>query len=286
MRDTKHDICDTSGVRKPLLSQGCHSCASAERTPWGIYMQPAFLICAVVLAVAGSGMSIAIKSFGVYLKKEPLPLKKPLELLDEKGLAPYKVVSKDRIENKEIVKALGTEDYIQWVLEDLDVAADSAVRKCSLFITYYELPDPRVVHVPDECYMGVGYQRLVFDGVLLEVNKEGIEERLSAKYLVFGGADSKQWVRETKFSVLYLFNVNRRYKGSRETARVVLNRNLRSKYSYFCKVEWKFFNTRFGQAIYPSKEEAIAASQKLLSVILPILEKEHWPVMENVKSDG
>ena len=108
MRDTQHDICDTSGVRKALLSQGCHSCASAERTPWGIYMQPAFLICAVVLAVAGSGMSIAIKSFGVYLKKEPLPLKKPLELLDEKGLAPYKVVSKDRIENKEMVKALGT----------------------------------------------------------------------------------------------------------------------------------------------------------------------------------
>jgi len=286
MRDTQNDICDTSGVRKPLLSQGCHSFASAERTPWEIYMQPAFLICAVVLAVAGSGMSIAIKSFGVYLKKEPFPLKKPLELLDEKGLAPYKVVSKDEIENKEIVKALGTEDYIQWVLEDPDAAAGSAVRKCSLFITYYELPDPRVVHVPDECYMGVGYQRLTSGTVLLEIDKEGIKERFSAKYVVFSGTDSSQWRSDTKFLVLYLFNVNRKYKGTREKARFTLNKNLRGKHSYFSKVEWKFFNTRFGRAIYPSKEEAIAASQKLLSVILPILEKEHWPVMENVKSDG
>ena len=46
-------------------------------TKYGIrvYMQPAFLICTAVLAMSGSGMAIAIKSFGVYLKKEPLPLK-------------------------------------------------------------------------------------------------------------------------------------------------------------------------------------------------------------------
>ena len=54
-----------------------------------IYMRPAFLICAVLLAMAGSGMSFAIKTFGVYLKKEPLPLRKPLDLLDENGLASY-----------------------------------------------------------------------------------------------------------------------------------------------------------------------------------------------------
>ncbi|MHC4084712.1 MAG: hypothetical protein ACYSU3_07240, partial [Planctomycetota bacterium] len=53
-----------------------------------------------------------------------------------------------------------------------------------------------------------------------------------------------------------------------------------SKYSYFSKVEWKFFNIRFNKLIYPGKEEAIAASQKLLSVILPILEKEHWPIVK------
>ena len=83
-----------------------------------IYMQPAFLICVVILAVAASSMSVAIKSFGVYLKKEALPLKKSLELLDENDLTPFKIVSKHKIDNKEIIKALGTQDYIQWIIED------------------------------------------------------------------------------------------------------------------------------------------------------------------------
>ncbi|MHC4658430.1 MAG: hypothetical protein ACYS83_04535 [Planctomycetota bacterium] len=248
-----------------------------RNTGYETYLQPAFLICVAVLAIAGSGMSIAIKSFGVYLKKTALPLKKSLDLLDEKALAPYKVVEKGNIENEQKVKALGTENYIQWILEDPNAAADSAVRKCSLFVTYYELPDPRVVHVPDECYMGVGYQRLAFAGVTLKVMKYDGEEKLGARCVVFAGAGSSHWRGDIKFPVLYLFNVNGDYAGSREEARIILNRNLFGKYSYFSKVEWKFFNTRFGQTIYPSKEEAITAGEKLLAVVLPVLKREHWP---------
>ena len=244
-----------------------------------IYLQPAFLICAAVLAIAGSGMSFAIKSFGVYLKKEPLPLEKSLELLDERGLSPYKVIEKHKIENEELVKELGTEDYIQWVLEDADAAVDSAVRKCSLFITYYELPD-RVPHVPEECYTGSGYQRLSADSVTLEMNKDGSEEKIPARYLIFASKSSgyRQLAGDTKFPVLYLFNINGLYANSREDARIILNKNIFGKYSYFSKVEWKFFNTKLGVNVYPSKEEVITASQKLLRVILPVLEREHWPM--------
>ena len=244
-----------------------------------IYMHPPFLICAAVLAIAGSAMSIAIKSFGVYLKKEPLPLKKSLDLLDEKRLAPYKVVSKQKIENEEIVKGLGTEDYIQWILEDLDAAADSAVRGCLLFITYYGLPDPRVVHVPDECYMGVGYQRLASDSVTFETNKDGSEQNIPGRYLVFASTNSSYWAGDTKFSAFYLFSVNGLYVGSRESARIVLNKNIFGRHSYFSKVEWNFL-TGSDARTYPTKEEAIIASEKLLGVILPILEREHWPDWE------
>src|SRR3972149_8494618 len=89
-----------------------------------VYLQPAFLICVAVLAVAGGSMSIAIKSLGIYLKKDPWPLKKSLDLLDEGKLAPYKVISKFKIEDEQIIKELGTEDYIEWVLEDVEVAAN------------------------------------------------------------------------------------------------------------------------------------------------------------------
>ena len=241
-----------------------------------VYTQPAFLICTLVLAIAGSGMSIAVKSFGVYLQKEPLPLKKSLNLLDEMDLAPYKVVSKSDIENQEVVKTLGTEDYIQWYLEDADAADDSPVRYCSLFITYYGLPDI-VPHVPDECYMGSGYQRLASDSVTFEIDRAAARQKIPGRCIIFANANSKRWQPGKKFPVLYFFRVNGVYVSSREDARFTLNKNIRGRHSYFSKVEWKFYNTRFGAAVYPGRDEAVAASQKLLSVILPVLESRHWP---------
>jgi len=246
-----------------------------RNTRYEIYLQPAFLICVAVLAIAGGGMSIAIKSFGVYLKKVPLPLKKSLDLLDEASLAPYKVLSKMKIENEEIIKSLGTEDYIQWVLEDPDVVAESTVRQCLLFITYYDLPDV-VPHVPEECYTGGGFQRLAFESVTFEINKAGLEKKIEGRYLVFGRTKSDFWQSSEKFPVLYLFKVNGQYANNREEARIILYKNLFRKSSYFCKVEL-VFNQKL---VPPGKEEATAASEKLLAVILPVLEREHWPDWE------
>ena len=237
-----------------------------------IYMQPAFLICVIVLAVAGSGMSMAIKSFGVYLKKEPLPLKKSLELLDKNNLAPYEIVTKHKIENKEIVKSLGTEDYIQWILEDTTKSLDSPVRKALLFITYYKLPD-RVPHVPEECYTGGGFQRLSSDPVVFKVNNGDFKAEVGGRCLVFGSVKVSHWRKDASFPVLYFFKVNGEYAGNREEARITLNKNLFKKTSYFSKIEL-VFNQKTRP---PTKEEATEASEKILNVILPILERDHWP---------
>ena len=244
-----------------------------------VYFQPAFLICAAVLAISGSAMSVAIKKFNIYLEKEPIPLKKSLDLLNENELIPYKVISKKKIENDEITKELGTEDYIQWTLEDPNAETDSPVRICVLFITYYKRPD-RVPHVPDECYVGVGNQRIAADNLVFRINKNGKEQEIPGRYVVFSTSTTDYWAAGTKFPVLYLFRVNGEYKGNRESARVALNKNIRGKYSYFSKIEWKFFNTSFGATVYPSKKEATAASEKILTKLLPILERDHWPDWE------
>lgn len=250
------------------------------------YLQPAFLICAAVLAIAASTMSIAVKSFDVYLKKEPLPLKKSLALLNEKALHGYRVVRKEKIKNKEMLKNLGTEDYIRWVLEDNNAPKASPVGRCMLFITYHELPD-RVPHVPEECYTGGGYQKLASDSVTFNCrptidntidNSQLSDSQLSVpgKYLVFGSTNSNLWQRREKFPVLYFFKVNGDYANSREQARVALNKNLFRKASYFSKVEL-VFNQKLA---VPTKEEAVQAAQKLLAVLLPVLEREHWPDWE------
>ena len=186
------------------------------------------------------------------------------------------MVSTEKIENEEVVKALGTQDYIQWQLEDTSEPADSSVRYCSLLITYYGLPD-LVPHVPEECYTGSGSQKLSSDSVVFTLNRNGRQEHLSGRYVVFTGKDSDLWRSGTKFSVLYIFRVNDEYTNSRTDTRIVLSKNLLRRYSYFSKVEMSFFGVKFGVRTCPSEEQAVSASQKLLSVVLPLLEKEHWP---------
>lgn len=242
-----------------------------------VYLQPAFLICALVLAAGSIGMSMTMKKLGVILKKEPLPLRKSLELLDENGLSPYEVVPpKLKIENKEVLKSLGTNDYIQWVVEDTEEPAGSPVKRCLLFVTYYQLPD-RVPHVPEECWTGGGYQKLPSDGLTLNIDDSaGFETRIPAKYLVFVPKKTGLWEGSQRIPNLYFFKVNGQYAGSREQARIALNKNLFGKSSYFCKVELVFNRS----SAVPGKEAAVTASEKLLSVVLPILEREHWPKWE------
>lgn len=245
-----------------------------------LYIQPAFLICVSVLAISSVGMPLLIKGLGGYLKKEPLPLKKSLDFLDENSLGSYKVLSKPKIAYDEVVESLGTEDYIQWILEDTQVPADSSVRKCLLFVTYYELPD-MVPHVPEECYVGGGSQLINSQGLTLEIDGKDFSKKIPVKYLVFGAKERALFDVDVKYPVFYLFNVDGVYANSRDDARFVLSKNFFREYSYFSKVEWKFFNnTEFNTQFYPSEKDAFSASRKLLSIILPILEKRHWPDWE------
>ena len=244
------------------------------------YLQPTFVICVVILAAAGGFMSYAIERFGVYLQKTPLPLKKSLELLDKSSLGIYEIVNIQKIENKEIVKSLGTEDYIQWIIEDTAAPIDSDIKRIGLFITYYDTPD-RVPHTPEECYSGGGNQQLTSDNFETIIKFKDRTEKVDVKHLVFGSTNGGFWQRESKFSVLYLFKVNNVYGNSRTEARAVLNANLFKPYSYFSKVEWMFMRAS-GRRTYPSMEQAAAASEKILNVILPILESYHWPNWDEV----
>ena len=238
-----------------------------------MYLQPAFLICAVVLAIAGAGMPFAIDIANVYLKKEPIQLRKSLDLLDENGLSSYIIEpqNKIKIENQDIVEELGTEDYIQWIVEDANAPSNSSIKKCFLFITYYSSPD-KVPHVPEECYTGGGFQKISSSEVTLHIGKDN-KLKIPAQYLVFGNRSGQIGLRNIEFPVLYFFRVNKDYAGSREQARVALNKNLYKKYTYFSKIELAFNQS----GTVPTKEETIKACESLLNVILPVLEDEYWP---------
>jgi hypothetical protein len=240
-----------------------------------IYLQPAFVICVLVLAAAGAGRQLVIDRLGLFLQKEPIPLKKSLDLLDENNLLPFiiKPENKRKIEDNDTLKSLGTEQYILWNIQDTSVEPENPVSGCSLFITYYDSPD-KVPHVPEECYAGSGFEQIESDSLTLKIdNGAGFQRKIPAKYLVFSDKAATPEFSSGAFPVLYFFRVNDQYSGSREETRIALNRNLVNKSSYFSKVELAFNQSKNA----PNRKQVIETGQKIMSVILPFLEENHWP---------
>jgi hypothetical protein len=239
------------------------------------YAQPAFLLCVVLLAFVAGGMSWVKHYFSLWLEKEPIELRKSLDDLDESKLAPFIVEDKIKIQSNDIIDSLGTKDYLEWVLVDSQAEQNGSVGPLLLFMTYYGKADS-VPHVPEECYTGGGYRKVSSVPIEFEItddNPESSGRSIPGRYVVFKKANTEIWSPRGSFPVLYLFNVNRAYTNTRTEARFILGRNLRSKHSYFSKIEMVFNRTDKP----PEQEDAIAVCNKLLSVLLPVLEQDHWP---------
>jgi hypothetical protein len=252
------------------------------------YLQTPFLLCVGVLTVSAIGMKAAMHWAGVQAVKLSLPLQKPLDQIDVQQLSPYKVIEKAIIRNPDILQSLGTRDYIQWLLEDPQVPSSSPVRYCSLFITYYTGNPDRVPHVPDECYVGGGNIQKKAETLTLDLQTgaspvgSALPAKLSVRQSVFASKQANQLDPQAEFSVLYFFKANGEYADGRTGVRFIMSKNFTCKYSYFSKVEWKFSGT--GSS--PSTEDIVKASEKLMSVLLPLLETRHWPDWEKAKQDS
>ena len=247
------------------------------------YLQPSFLLSAVCLLATAGFVSYFKAYHGITLIKKSLPLKQSFDQFDEKLLEPYRVLKKSKIDNQDVLESLGTEDYLQWFIEDTTVDSMSPVRNCSLFITYYTGNPDQVPHVPEACYTGGGNRIINSSPITIDlgdVNLPGIKrgEKIPAMAMVFTGQSTEVWQVASEFSVIYFFKVNGEYKGNRTAVRLALT-DLINEYSYFSKVELKFFNSR---GIYPDKQQSIEAARKLLRVLLPVLEKYCWPDWEQV----
>jgi hypothetical protein len=240
------------------------------------YFQPAFLASIAVLVIFMGGMNYYKAKHGVTLVKKALPLKQSFDTLNEKLLAPYKVLEKSKIGNLDVLESLGTEDYLQWIIEDTTVDGLSPVKQCSVFITYYTGNPDQVPHVPEACYTGGGNEikeNFSLDLNIGDVNVTQIPAMVPATGLIFGRKTTEIWQASAVFPVIYFFKVNGLYRGGRRTTQLALG-DFTSEYSYFSKVEIKFFNVK---GLYPDKKQAIEATEKLLRVLLPVLENNIWP---------
>jgi len=245
------------------------------------FYKPAFIVCVCVLLTAAIAKEWVIWKLGVQMVKVSIAPQHPFEEMDETVLTPFVPKNKTRIQNRDVLESLGTEEYLQWILEDTDAPPTSPTRYCSLFITYYTGNPDMVPHVPDECYVGGGNERDTGGMVTINIPRSDGEQKLDFQYVAFKNIN-RQTMQEDKFSVQYFFHANGKYSGSRTDTRLILGSNWFSKYSYFCKVEWKFYGADSFGLLYPDKEQTLQASGKLLEKLLPELEKNHWPDWEKI----
>jgi hypothetical protein len=230
----------------------------------------AFLITAAVMLSAAVGLQATARFLDWQFRKQPIPLKRSLKLMDRDALSPYQFVRALFLEPEE-EQGLGTSEYIQWILEDTSVDKQSPVRVVRLFVTYYTgLPD-QVPHVPDVCFLGGGYKTLEGGTEHFEVpelEKLGYDPVVPYRAMTFEKRGLLQSVRPT---VVYTFGVNGKLAGERFAVRKAMS-SLFDRYAYFSKVE-----LTFGSEELPERAAAIEAGQRALATVLPVLIRDHWP---------
>lgn len=224
-----------------------------------------------VLAVSMLGMAIVLGGpvgdwLGFSRSKQPLPLRKPLSQLHAASLAPYEVVERTSLPPA-MVEALGTSEYLKWTLRDTSLSAQDPLRFADVFVTYYTGGDQLVPHVPDECYLGNGYEpaeahknlSLELFGPSQEVLRVPIRVCTFRRTSVFQGR---------QHTVVYTFFANGGFVATRTGVRLRVQ-NPTSKFAYFSKVEVSFRGA--------SRKQCVDGAGKLFERLLPLLMANHWP---------
>lgn len=233
-----------------------------------------FLACLLLLiAVTGSFKAISARTGSISGPKQAVPLRKPLKHMDTAKLAPYELLRQTDIK-AEILEGLGTDQYIQWTLQDnaiLDRFAPEAF--VNLFITYYTGTPSQVVHVPEQCYSGGGYS--ILNEEIVQVPIPELQQTIAVKVLTF---DRPAFLNRDSRVVMYMFHANGRFAPDGKIVTTIIN-NPHDRHGYFSKVE-----VSFGTAeATPSLEQSIEAGKKMFQKLIPILVREHWPDWKEVE---
>ncbi len=234
-----------------------------------------FVVAVVLLSAAAVLAGPVANWLQIKHRKQPLRLRSPLAALDADALAPYRVIRRHVLEPA-IVEALGTNQYLDWTLEDRSVAADDPLRYVNLFITYDTGGYNLVPHTPDVCRRGAGYQPAQpHENVDLEVPALAETFRaVPSRVCTFAKTDI--FSRE-KVSVVYTFHCNGKFVATRTGVRLLMN-ELANTYAYFSKVEVSFPKA--------TRAQCVEGAAKLYNRVLPLLVKNHWPDFDAAEKDA
>ena len=221
---------------------------------------------------------------GIHFRKDPVPLKSPLDSLNWAALEPrYRqhLVQPEPLD-EEMILQLGTEQYLQARLTDTQSDRKSKERLAHVFITYYTGQPDLVPHVPDECYLAGGYDA-VGTPETIPVHVPGIgapDDHIPVRVLQFKSRD-----QDTRVTVMYFFHANGQYRATRDGLRWLFTTDPFERYAYYAKIEVTFSSDSGKQRVVrqAEKTEAVQALEPLLQELMPVLLKDHlaWDRIES-----
>ncbi len=238
-------------------------------------LTPPFVVAVALLGAAAVLAGPVAGWLHISHRKLPLPLLRPLSALDAEAIAPYRVIKRHVLEPT-IVEALGTDQYLDWTLEDTSVSPGDPLRYVNLFITYDTGGQNLVPHTPDVCRRGAGYEPAEpHENMNLEVPAlADTFQTVPVRVCTF--AKTNIFSRR-KVSVIYTFHCNGKFVATRTGVRVLIN-DLANTYAYFSKVEVSFPKA--------TRAQCTEGTGKLFDRVLPVLVKAHWPDFEAAEQDA
>jgi hypothetical protein len=248
-----------------------------------------YYVCVGILVAVAIGMQSTAHFLGGYLRKSAVPLKRPLDSLDQAKLLPEYEPHRIQPEplDPEVIANLGTDQYLQWNLTDRQRGREDNASRARVFITYYTgQPDP-VPHNPKECLAAAGLTLEEQSAVDVTVtDKDGGTVVIPVNVLEFAlpaGTTMSGTPRDRneRLVVAYFFYANGRYVTSRTAVRAAVS-NLWDRYAYYSKIELSFTDDAFGNLA--DRETTIAATRRLLQKLMPILWDDHyqdWNALKN-----
>ncbi|MBC7772422.1 MAG: exosortase-associated EpsI family protein [Pyrinomonadaceae bacterium] len=118
--------------------------------------QPGFVVCLLLLVLGTAGLAGAVNAFRLYLRKLPIEAEVPVRSVPIETDS-WKRVGKDAELPAEVIKTLGTENFVtRQYVEKTPVSAKQP-RSMELHLAYYTGMVDTVPHVPDRCMVGGGF---------------------------------------------------------------------------------------------------------------------------------
>jgi hypothetical protein len=250
-----------------------------------------FGITIAILLISAVSMQTAANRLGQYFRKEAVPLRKSLAALDRNRLGPeytLHAVPPATIPD-EVIESLGTEEFANLRLVDLSKERGDPTSVAHLFVTYYTGKPDMVPHVPDECYQAGGYDPLGAQSAELHVPGVGAEgDRIPVRVLAFGLRGegllaTAPKAEQQRMYVMYFFNTNGAYVTTRNQVRLK-TASLFDKYAYYAKIEGRF--TDYSMQRTAGEQESVAAMEKLMRKVMPILLEEHFADWAKLKEES